>query len=127
MHGPPISATKSLSGHSQGAAGVHEAIYSILMMQNRFICESANIEELDPEVAAANIVRKRIDNAKLGNLTATLANIRPAVKATKASGERTSKNAAFSLRPRSLNMTILTAGAAARRSFIMRVNPGLSA
>ena len=62
---PPISATKSLSGHSQGAAGVHEAIYSILMMQNRFICESANIEELDPEVADANIIRKRIDNAKI--------------------------------------------------------------
>ena len=62
---PPISATKSLSGHSQGAAGVHEAIYSILMMQNKFICESANIEELDPEVADANIIRKRIDNAKI--------------------------------------------------------------
>jgi 3-oxoacyl-[acyl-carrier-protein] synthase-1 len=62
---PPISATKSLSGHSQGAAGVHEAIYSILMMQNKFICESANIEELDPEAADANIIRKRIDNAKI--------------------------------------------------------------
>ena len=61
----PISATKSLTGHSQGAAGVHEAIYSILMMQNKFICESANIEEIDPEVAGANIVRKRIDNAKI--------------------------------------------------------------
>jgi 3-oxoacyl-[acyl-carrier-protein] synthase-1 len=62
---PPISATKSLTGHSQGAAGVHEAIYSILMLNNKFICESANIEEIDPEVADANIVRKRIDNAKL--------------------------------------------------------------
>ena len=62
---PPISATKSLTGHSQGAAGVHEAIYSILMLQNKFICESANIEELDPEVADANIVRTRIDNAKI--------------------------------------------------------------
>ncbi len=62
---PPISATKSLTGHSQGAAGVHEAIYSILMLQNKFICESANIEELDPEVADANIVRQRIDNAKI--------------------------------------------------------------
>jgi 3-oxoacyl-[acyl-carrier-protein] synthase I len=62
---PPISATKSLTGHSQGAAGVHEAVYSILMLQNKFICESANIEELDPEVADANIVRKRIDNAKI--------------------------------------------------------------
>ncbi|HEY5347173.1 MAG TPA: beta-ketoacyl-ACP synthase I [Rhizomicrobium sp.] len=62
---PPISATKSLTGHSQGAAGVHEAIYTLLMMQNGFICESANIEELDPAVEGANIVRKRIDNAKI--------------------------------------------------------------
>jgi 3-oxoacyl-[acyl-carrier-protein] synthase-1 len=62
---PPISATKSLTGHSQGAAGVHEAIYSVLMLHNKFICESANIEEIDPEVADANIVRKRIDNAKI--------------------------------------------------------------
>ena len=62
---PPISATKSLTGHSQGAAGVHEAIYTLLMMQNGFICESANIEEIDPVVADANIVRKRIDNAKI--------------------------------------------------------------
>ena len=62
---PPISATKSLTGHSQGAAGVHEAIYSLLMLNNDFICESANIEEIDPEVASANIIRRRIDNAKL--------------------------------------------------------------
>jgi 3-oxoacyl-[acyl-carrier-protein] synthase I len=62
---PPISATKSLTGHSQGAAGVHEAIYTLLMMQSGFICESANIEEIDPLVADANIVRKRIDNAKI--------------------------------------------------------------
>src|SRR5215469_13077992 len=62
---PPISATKSLSGHSQGAAGVHEAIYTLLMMQNDFICESANIEEIDPAVADANIVRKRIDNVRI--------------------------------------------------------------
>ncbi|HVU19854.1 MAG TPA: beta-ketoacyl-ACP synthase I [Rhizomicrobium sp.] len=62
---PPVSATKSLTGHSQGAAGVHEAIYTLLMMQNGFIAESANIEELDPAVADANIVRKRIDNAKI--------------------------------------------------------------
>ena len=65
---PPISATKSLTGHSQGAAGVHEAIYSILMLQNGFICESANIEEIDPEVADAPIVRKRIDNAKINTV-----------------------------------------------------------
>jgi 3-oxoacyl-[acyl-carrier-protein] synthase-1 len=62
---PPVSATKSLTGHSQGAAGVHEAIYTLLMMQNGFIAESANIEELDPAVADANIVRKRIDNARI--------------------------------------------------------------
>jgi 3-oxoacyl-[acyl-carrier-protein] synthase-1 len=62
---PPISATKSLTGHSLGATGVQEAIYSLLMMQNGFICESAHIEELDPEFADMNIVRKRIDDAKI--------------------------------------------------------------
>ena len=62
---PPISATKSLTGHSQGAAGVHEAIYTLLMMRHGFIAESANIEEIDPAVADANIVRKRIDDAKI--------------------------------------------------------------
>jgi len=63
---PPISATKSLTGHSQGAAGVHEAIYTLLMMRHGFICESANIEELDPAVGDAPIVRKRVDDAKIG-------------------------------------------------------------
>src|ERR1700710_3040755 len=62
---PPVSATKSLTGHSQGAAGVHEAIYTLLMMQSGFICESANIQEIDPVVASANIVRQRIDNATI--------------------------------------------------------------
>jgi len=62
---PPISATKSLTGHSQGAAGVHEAIYTLLMMRHGFIAESANIEEIDPAVADAPIVRNRIDNAKI--------------------------------------------------------------
>jgi len=62
---PPVSATKSLTGHSQGAAGVHEAIYTLLMMHHGFIAESANIEEIDPAVADANIVRRRIDNAKI--------------------------------------------------------------
>ena len=62
---PPINSTKSLTGHSLGAAGVHEGIYTLLQMQNGFIAESANIEELDPEVADAPIVRSRIDNAKL--------------------------------------------------------------
>eukprot|EP00439_Symbiodinium_sp_Y106_P088208 s1_g744.t1 len=65
---PPISATKSLSGHAQGAAGVHEAIYSLLMMESGFIAESANIKEIDPEVAHANIVRERIDNAAINTV-----------------------------------------------------------
>jgi 3-oxoacyl-[acyl-carrier-protein] synthase I len=63
---PPISATKSLTGHSQGATGVHEAIYSLLMMTSGFICESANIEHLDPDFADMPIVRARRDNVKLG-------------------------------------------------------------
>jgi len=63
---PPISATKSLTGHSLGAAGVQEAIYSLLMMQNGFICESANIENLDPVFSDMPIVRERKDNVKLG-------------------------------------------------------------
>ena len=65
-HCPPISATKSLTGHSLGAAGAQEAIYSILMMNNGFICESANIEKLDPAFEDVPIVRKRQDNVKLG-------------------------------------------------------------
>ena len=65
---PPISATKSLTGHSLGATGVQEAIYSLLMMNNGFICESANIQELDPVFADMPIVRKRIDNAKVGTV-----------------------------------------------------------
>jgi 3-oxoacyl-[acyl-carrier-protein] synthase I len=63
---PPISATKSLTGHSLGAAGVQEAIYSLLMMNNGFICESANIENLDPEFADMPIVRERRDNVAVG-------------------------------------------------------------
>ena len=63
---PPIAATKSLTGHSQGATGVHEAIYSLLMMQNGFICESAHIDELDPAFADMPILRERRDNVKLG-------------------------------------------------------------
>jgi 3-oxoacyl-[acyl-carrier-protein] synthase I len=63
---PPIAATKSLTGHSQGATGVHEAIYSLLMMNNGFICESANIQNLDPAFADMPIVRERRDDVKLG-------------------------------------------------------------
>ena len=65
---PPISATKSLSGHSLGAAGVHEAIYSLLMMNNGFICESANIENLDPEMADMPIMRARADGVDLNTV-----------------------------------------------------------
>jgi 3-oxoacyl-[acyl-carrier-protein] synthase I len=56
------------SSHSLGATGVQEAIYSLLMMNNGFVCESANITELDPVFADMPIVRKRIDNAKLGTV-----------------------------------------------------------
>jgi len=62
---PKISATKSLTGHSLGAIGVQESIFSLLMMNNGFICESANIEELDPAFEDMPIVRSRIDNAEL--------------------------------------------------------------
>ena len=65
---PPLSATKSLSGQSLGAAGVQEAIYSLIMMENQFICESANITEIDPAFADMNIIRKRIDNRPLGTV-----------------------------------------------------------
>src|ERR687897_376837 len=63
---PPISATKSLTGHSLGAAGAQEAIYSLLMMHNGFICESANIETIDPAFADVPIVRERRDDVTLG-------------------------------------------------------------
>jgi 3-oxoacyl-[acyl-carrier-protein] synthase I len=62
---PPISSTKSLTGHSLGATGVQEAIYSLLMMKNGFLCESAHIEEIDPAFADVPILRKRVDNAKV--------------------------------------------------------------
>lgn len=62
---PYISATKSLTGHSLGAIGVQETIMSLLMMNNDFICESINIEELDPEFEGLPIVRERMDGVKL--------------------------------------------------------------
>jgi len=62
---PKISATKSLTGHSLGAIGVQEAIFSLLMMNNGFICESANIDELDPAFADVPIVRERQDGVSL--------------------------------------------------------------
>ncbi|KSB89436.1 3-oxoacyl-ACP synthase [Caulobacter vibrioides] len=58
---PLISSTKSLTGHSLGAAGAQEAIYSILMLKNGFAAESANIENLDPEFADLPILRERSD------------------------------------------------------------------
>ena len=62
---PKISATKSLTGHSLGAIGVQEAIFSLLMMNNGFVCESANIEELDPAFEGVPIVRERLDGVNL--------------------------------------------------------------
>ncbi|MDR0781153.1 MAG: beta-ketoacyl-ACP synthase I, partial [Pseudomonadales bacterium] len=62
---PHISSTKSLTGHSLGATGVQEAIYSLLMLQHDFIAASAHIDKLDPEVADMPIVRSRLDNQRL--------------------------------------------------------------
>ncbi|MBS3804286.1 MAG: beta-ketoacyl-ACP synthase I [Oleiphilaceae bacterium] len=62
---PPLSSTKPLTGHSLGAAGVHEAIYSLLMQQNRFICPSSNIQKLDPDASLYPIVLERQDNVSL--------------------------------------------------------------
>jgi 3-oxoacyl-[acyl-carrier-protein] synthase I len=62
---PPISATKSLTGHAQGATAVHEAIYSLLMMNNGFLCESANIDTIDPAFADMPILRERRDNVEV--------------------------------------------------------------
>jgi len=62
---PAISSTKSLTGHALGAAGVNEAIYSLLMMEHGFVCASANIEELDPAAAGLDIVLERRDGVRL--------------------------------------------------------------
>ena len=62
---PLVGSTKSLSGHSLGAAGVQEAIYCLLMMENDFIAASANIDNLDPEASGVPIIRERKDNAGL--------------------------------------------------------------
>jgi 3-oxoacyl-[acyl-carrier-protein] synthase I len=64
-HKPKISSTKSLTGHSQGATGAHEAIYSLIMLKNRFIAASANVDNLDPEAGDADVVRSLIENADL--------------------------------------------------------------
>ena len=86
---PPISATKSLTGHSLGATGVQEAIYSLLMMNNGFICESAHIEELDPAFADMPIVRKRIDDAKLDTRAVELLRLRRHQRHARASSATT--------------------------------------
>ena len=62
---PPISSTKSLCGHSQGATGVQEIIYSLLMMDNGFITASANIDEIDPEFEGMPIVRETVNDVTL--------------------------------------------------------------
>ncbi len=62
---PAIASTKSLSGHGLGAAGVNEAVFTLLMMEHNFIAASANIETLDPAAEGMNIVRSRIDNASV--------------------------------------------------------------
>jgi 3-oxoacyl-[acyl-carrier-protein] synthase-1 len=62
---PPFSSTKSLTGHSLGAVGAQETIYSLIMMRDKFLCESAHIEEIDPEFADLPIIRSRVDNAKI--------------------------------------------------------------
>ena len=62
---PPIAATKSLTGHSLGATGVQEAVYSLLMMQSGFVCASAHIDELDPDFADLPIVREMRDDVEV--------------------------------------------------------------
>jgi len=62
---PPVSSTKPLSGHSLGAAGVHEAIYTLIMQREKFISASANIENLDPGAESYPIVRERKDDVDI--------------------------------------------------------------
>ena len=65
---PHYSSTKSLTGHSLGATGVQEAIYSLLMMKNNFIAASANVDTIDPEAAGTPLVTQRMDNITLNNI-----------------------------------------------------------
>jgi len=65
---PLVNSTKSLSGHSLGAAGAQEAIYSLLMMENDFVCAAANIENIDAEAEGINIPLQRVDNVKLNRI-----------------------------------------------------------
>ena len=65
---PPVSSTKSLTGHSLGATGVHEAIYSLLMMQGKFIAASANVTELDPALNTGEIVTELREGVELDSV-----------------------------------------------------------
>ena len=65
---PPIASTKSLTGHSLGATGAQEAIYSLIMMQENFIAASKNVDNIDPEAGDVNVVRERADNVTLNNV-----------------------------------------------------------
>ena len=65
---PMITSTKSLSGHALGAAGVHEAVYSLLMQKNKFIAASANITELDPGADGVPIVREMMNDVELNTI-----------------------------------------------------------
>jgi 3-oxoacyl-[acyl-carrier-protein] synthase-1 len=65
---PPISSTKSLTGHSLGATGVHEAIYCLLMMQGKFITASANVTELDPAIKPEEIATKLVENVEFDSV-----------------------------------------------------------
>lgn len=65
---PTLNSTKSLSGHSLGAAGAQEAIYSLLMMENDFIAASANVDTLDPEAEGLPVAVERVDNIKLNRV-----------------------------------------------------------
>ena len=62
---PPISSTKSMTGHSQGAAGAQETIYSLLMLRDDFIAPSINVDNLDPEIRPEEIATVRVDDAGL--------------------------------------------------------------
>jgi 3-oxoacyl-[acyl-carrier-protein] synthase-1 len=64
-HMPHISSTKALTGHGLGAAGANEAIFTLLMMEEDFVCASANIHKLDPEAVGIPVALTRIDNANI--------------------------------------------------------------